>query len=284
MVGDPVEVPGERSAAAVDDERAVKVVEAFLELLNTSRDAWSADWSSAAYRMTKDKIKHDLPLIAALGADIDPTFPSKLHYGMTDATWPFLTIRDGVLQLLGTLRHRKLASDIIGPTGPQFAASQLHESVWNAAARLWDGKHYRESVERAATAVDDLLRVKLGRSDIRGHALVAQAFTKDAPKQGEPRLRFVDIDPRDRARWNDAHVGAMHFGMGCMMAIRNMVAHDTGEIYPQVALEQLAALSVLARWIDRAEIVREAGLGAGGAPNLSPPEPPSPNESAERGQ
>lgn len=39
-----------------------------------------------------------------------------------------------------------------------------------------------------------------------------------------------------------------------MMAIRNLATHDLNEPDEQVALEQLAALSVLARWIDDAKV------------------------------
>jgi hypothetical protein len=46
----------------------------------------------------------------------------------------------------------------------------------------------------------------------------------------------------------------MNFGKGCMMGIRNVVSHDTSEPQPEIALEQLAALSILARWIDAASL------------------------------
>jgi uncharacterized protein (TIGR02391 family) len=154
------------------------------------------------------------------------------------------------------LRDAQEVAEILGPSGPRLSASELHPTVWSAAARLWDDGHYRQAVESAATAVDDALRAKLGRSDIRGSALIEQAFTRNDPEPANPPLRFTNIDPKDEKTWNDAHIGAMHFGKGCMMAIRNLVAHDPNEIDPQDALEQLAALSILARWIDRATVVR----------------------------
>ncbi|MYE68281.1 MAG: hypothetical protein F4236_09205, partial [Acidimicrobiia bacterium] len=51
--------------------------------------------------------------------------------------------------------------------------------------------------------------------------------------------------PRD---WRSAHYGAAHFGRGCAQAIRNLATHRTDDRTEQVALEYLAALSVLARW------------------------------------
>lgn len=55
--------------------------------------------------------------------------------------------------------------------------------------------------------------------------------------------------------WTNAHEGAMHYGRGCMMRIRNLVEHHHDELPEQEALECLASLSLLARWIDEAVVV-----------------------------
>ncbi len=47
----------------------------------------------------------------------------------------------------------------------------------------------------------------------------------------------------------------MHRGMGCAQGIRNPQAHPSPDITEQEAQEQLAALSVLARWVDEREPV-----------------------------
>ena len=44
--------------------------------------------------------------------------------------------------------------------------------------------------------------------------------------------------------------GALQYAVGCFGAIRNRATHEQGEWDQQAALECLAALSVLARWID----------------------------------
>ncbi|MGA9077854.1 MAG: TIGR02391 family protein [Acidimicrobiales bacterium] len=48
--------------------------------------------------------------------------------------------------------------------------------------------------------------------------------------------------------------GARFFAMGCAMRIRNLVTHRSTVPDEQTCLEMLAALSVLARWIDEAEV------------------------------
>jgi hypothetical protein len=72
-----------------------------------------------------------------------------------------------------------------------------------------------------------------------------------APRQ--PRLRF----PGDRSSdtWRRRQNGGKQFGAGCAEGIRNPAAHDPDLILPeQIALEQLAALSALARWIDECTV------------------------------
>lgn len=51
-----------------------------------------------------------------------------------------------------------------------------------------------------------------------------------------------------------AHEGAANFGAGCMMAIRNIVTHNLPTPDEADAVQQLAALSVLATWVDQARL------------------------------
>ena len=50
----------------------------------------------------------------------------------------------------------------------------------------------------------------------------------------------------------------MHYARGCMMRIRNLYKYQPGDqtISPGLALETLAALSRLARWITDAKVDR----------------------------
>ena len=47
----------------------------------------------------------------------------------------------------------------------------------------------------------------------------------------------------------------MYLGMGCAQGIRNAQAHPSDDLTEQEALEQLAALGVLARWVDECNVV-----------------------------
>jgi hypothetical protein len=97
------------------------------------------------------------------------------------------------------------------------------------------------------------MKAKLGL-DLTGTRLMTEAFNPAPPKVGQRRLRFADLQD-GTAIWTDAHQGAMHFGQGCMLRIRNVLEHHDAEIDEQVALECLGALSLLARWADEAVVV-----------------------------
>lgn len=160
---------------------------------------------------------------------------------------------DAVDQLIGIITYGAEIDALLGPTGPQLAAGNLHPWVWESAARLWAGEHRREAIQAAATHLDHQLQAKLNRSDVSGSDLATQAFTSAFPEPGKPRLRLPNLTPGTDS-WKSAHDGAMHFARGCFMAIRNPATHTLDQPDEQTALELLAALSVLARWIDQAEV------------------------------
>ena len=107
-------------------------------------------------------------------------------------------------------------------------------------------------------------QLKVNRRDLSGRRLYSNVFSIDDPAPGWVRLRFSHISRVEQPDdWTSAHEGAMHLGMGCAQGIRNPQAHPSAEIGEQESLEQLAALSVLARWVDACEVVNAADGTAG---------------------
>ena len=183
--------------------------------------------------------------------------PSRGVY--TRGMWTWSNRVHWVVRLIGILENIARDAEIFAPAGPKLAASQLHPWVWNAAIDLWEDGHYREAVQRAATSVEEHTQLKLDDASSSAASLYMNAFRTDA-NRGERRLRFRDLqertaDGQTTADWRSAHDGAAHFGRGCAQAIRNLASHRTDDLEEQVALEYLAALSVLARWISTAETV-----------------------------
>jgi hypothetical protein len=161
--------------------------------------------------------------------------------------------RRRALQAVGILTFGEEARRKMRPDGPDLVADQFHPWAWEAAAPLWFAGSRQEAVNAAARSVNARLQQKLGRHDSSESGLVREAFSLDAPVAGRPRLRF----PGDRTSdtWRSRQQGGMQLGAGCFTGIRNPAAHEDGLVLTeQVALEQLAAFSLLARWLDECEV------------------------------
>jgi uncharacterized protein (TIGR02391 family) len=156
-------------------------------------------------------------------------------------------VKDGRLVIGEPLRKSRDAST------PAPKLDQLHPKVWAAAKPQWKAGHLHDAVLAASKAVNKLLESKVGRSDVSEVKLVTDSFSEKAPVDGAPRLRFPDIDGEQTRA--SVTAGVLSFGVGCFKAIRNPIGHlpdDQHDITEQEALEQLAAWSLFARWIDRA--------------------------------
>lgn len=81
-----------------------------------------------------------------------------------------------------------------------------------------------------------------------------KALATSPPSPGKPRLR-IPGDPRNPTVAS-LQRSAPQFGTGCFWVIRNPATHEIADWPPQEALEQLTALSVLARLIDMCEVAR----------------------------
>lgn len=139
------------------------------------------------------------------------------------------------------------------PDAPEFAADRFHHWVWEAARPMWNAGSWQTAVLHAAQSVNARLQQKLDRYDSSEVQLCQEAFSFDDPKPGRARLRF--LGDRSTDTWRSLQGGARSFSTGCFMALRNPVAHNHEHpLQMQEALEQLAALSVLARWIDSCEV------------------------------
>lgn len=139
------------------------------------------------------------------------------------------------------------------PPGPQLRADALHPTVWDAAKSFWRSEHYLAAVDHGADAVNAALQKRLGRRDISNTRLAQQAFTLNPPEPGKPRLRLWPDDGSET--YTSIHAGARDFAAGCFEALRNVAAHERGqELGEQEALEQLAAFSIVARWVEQADV------------------------------
>lgn len=151
------------------------------------------------------------------------------------------------------IERRAEVAERLGDSAPTVSAGAFHPWVWESARSLWQSAHYREAVRAASVKINAELQNKLSRRDISETDLFKQALSEDAPQPGKPRLRLTADDGSKSAK--SARRGVAAFAEGCYAAIRNPASHEVlDEMEEQVALEQLAAFSVLARWVDTSTV------------------------------
>ncbi|MFD9663507.1 TIGR02391 family protein [Rhodococcus sp. NPDC059968] len=141
----------------------------------------------------------------------------------------------------------------LGEDAPDLSAAELHPWIWGGASSLWRSGHYREAVGGAIRKLNAETQNKVGRRDVSETDLFKQAFSMDEPKPGKSRLRRMRDDGGDTYR--SVQRGVMTFAEGVFAGIRNPLSHEVDqELSEQEALEYLAALSVLARWVDQSDV------------------------------
>lgn len=152
------------------------------------------------------------------------------------------------------LERRSELAEKLGDIAPEMDVGNLHPWAWEDGKSYWNHGHYHQAVMQAAMRVNAETQAKLNRLDVSETALFNEAFSLNAPKSEAPRLRLMEDD--GSKTFESLHRGARAFAEGLYAAIRNPgmhVPHDGGE--EQVALEQLAAFSLLARWVDEATVL-----------------------------
>lgn len=141
----------------------------------------------------------------------------------------------------------------LGDDAPEISASNLHPWIWCGARSLWQSGHFVQAVRDAATKLNAETQNKVGRRDVSETDLFKQSFSLDEAKPGKARLRR--LTPEDSDTYRSVQRGAMAFAEGVFAGIRNPLSHEADqEMSEQVALEHLAALSVLARWVDESTV------------------------------
>ena len=154
-------------------------------------------------------------------------------------------------------REALLRADVVrknlGENAPELSAAKLHVWIWSGASSLWQSGHYREAVEGAIRKLNAETQNKVGRRDLSETKLFQETFSAEAPKAGKARLRRMKDDGSDT--YKSVQRGAMAFAEGVFAGIRNPLSHEADqEMTEQEALEYLAALSVLARWVDGSSV------------------------------
>lgn len=160
--------------------------------------------------------------------------------------------RAAIQQALGILRDQDAWKANLQPDTPSIDAGQFHPAIWGAAAVIWDTGQFRVAVAQAAVALSARIAGK-AQSHLTERELVNEVLAISEPPPGKTRLHFRG-DKRTK-HWKSRQEGLHHLAQGAFAGIRNIAAHDDAELTEHAALEQLAVLSVIARWADETELV-----------------------------
>lgn len=140
---------------------------------------------------------------------------------------------------------------------PVIGAASMHPLVWGAARPLWVDGHFRQAISAAAETLIAHVKARTGRYDLVETSLWQQTFSDKAPEQGKPRLRWPG-DPAINQDIKNMNDGLRLFAPGVQMLIRNPATHSVDDMPEQDALERLAVLSLLARWVDQCQVEDDA--------------------------
>ena len=211
-------------------------------------------WALRVYQTVRELLDPQHELVAAVD-------PIRRDLAELDFVPPsFRRKREIEFRLQGPIRAQGYGAVLAAPMAERGDASVLrvvdmHPWVAEPAEPLFVDGHWFVAVTAAADNVRAQWKVILGSENDD----LPSAFSPKDPKAGQPRMRFAYYDRnRDEQEWINAHEGVMHFARGCMMRIRNLHKYQPkGQaISPGLAMEALAALSRLARWITDARVVR----------------------------
>jgi uncharacterized protein (TIGR02391 family) len=125
-----------------------------------------------------------------------------------------------------------------------FEGLNLHSRIADVCADLYRDGHYRNAVLDAMIALTNLVRERSRRHDLDGAPLMRTVFSKN-----DPVLGFNDL--KDQAE-QDEQEGLMHLFEGAALALRNPRAHTLLDDSPELALDYVAMISMLAKRLDNA--------------------------------
>jgi uncharacterized protein (TIGR02391 family) len=142
-------------------------------------------------------------------------------------------------------KRQDLAGDKTSRVKASFEGLDLHPRIADVCADLYRGGHYRNAVLDASVALVNLVKEKSRRHDLDGVGLMTTVFSKN-----KPILAFNELkDKTDE----DEQEGMMYLFMGAVLALRNPRAHALPDDSPEMALEYIGLISLLAKRAEQAK-------------------------------
>lgn len=131
-----------------------------------------------------------------------------------------------------------------GKTLKAYEGLELHPAIERAAGQLFRDGHYANAVEDAVKALNALVRLNSGVGDKDGSPLMETVFSPKGPV-----LKFNNLADQSDL---DEQRGFMMMFSGAVAGLRNPRAHKIIKDDPEMALEFIAFVSLLAKLADKA--------------------------------
>ncbi len=161
-----------------------------------------------------------------------------LRRGIATAKAHLEAIKKGFLEELG---DAGLTSS--GKTLKAYEGLELHPEIERAVGNLYRDGHYANAIEDATKALNALVRMRSGVDDKDGIPLMETVFS---PKNSI--LKFNNL--ADQSDVDEQKGFMMMFG-GAVAGLRNPRAHKIIKDDPEMALEFIAFISLLAKLVDK---------------------------------
>jgi uncharacterized protein (TIGR02391 family) len=152
-----------------------------------------------------------------------------------------ITMLEGIIRRIEEKRE-ELGGSLAARTRSTFEGLDLHPRIAAVCVDLYRDRHYRQAVLDASIALVNYVKEKSRRHDLDGVPLMSTVFSANSPV-----LAFNALaDQTDK----DEQQGMMHLFMGAVLALRNPRAHSVFDDSPELALDAIAFLSMLAKRLD----------------------------------
>lgn len=132
------------------------------------------------------------------------------------------------------------------PVTARFQLTDLHPRILSACRMLFQDAYYEQAVFDACRALQEFVRYKTGRNDLDGADLMAKVLADEGP--------MLEVRDLGTETGRNVQAGYRFLAMGVMRAFRNPSAHEFQGISQTEAFEMIAAVSLIARAVDRARV------------------------------
>ena len=131
-----------------------------------------------------------------------------------------------------------------------ISSFRLHPELDRRICQLFKDGHYANAVEDACKVLDGFVKIRSGKDDLSGSALMQAVFSAKGPS-----LAFVEDTSSESG--GNVQRGMMFLYTGVMWAFRNPRAHQLMTDEPETAAQMILVVDYLMKELDRAKRVRE---------------------------